>query len=203
MRLSRTITRFLKQFSILLVLVSGSAPARAQEGRASACIDLNTASAGQLEQIIHIGPARAKQIAAIRDTLPFESVRELVRVTGIAAARVADIETQGLACVRPASLSRAQSLLSGPARNPPPERSNAPPGCVDINTASFEDLQRITQIGPARARDLIRLRPFRSVDGLTRISGIAAKRLDQIKAQGLACVRSWPAPNPDPTGTSA
>lgn len=61
--------------------------------------------------------------------------------------------------------------------------------CVDINTASLEELQRITHIGSARAAGIINLRPFNSVDGLTRVSGIAAGRLADIKSQGLACVR--------------
>ena len=34
--------------------------------------------------------------------------------------------------------------------------------CVNINTASFEELQRIIHIGPDRAAEIIRLRPFAS-----------------------------------------
>lgn len=60
--------------------------------------------------------------------------------------------------------------------------------CVNINSASSADLQRIIHIGPDRAAEIIRLRPFRSVDDLTRVSGIGAARLADIKAQGLACV---------------
>ena len=44
------------------------------------------------------------------------------------------------------------------------------------------------QIGPARAEEIITLRPFSSIDDMIRITGIAEKTLDQIKAQGLACV---------------
>jgi hypothetical protein len=78
-----------------------------------------------------------------------------------------------------------------PAPAPAPEPAPAPTpaaGCVNINTASLEELQQIIHIGPARAADLISLRPFSSVDSLTRISGIGSGRLDDIKAQGLACV---------------
>ena len=76
--------------------------------------------------------------------------------------------------------------LPNPA--PAPEPAPVPADCININTASFEELQQIIHIGPARAADLISLRPFSSVDALTRISGIAAGRLADIKAQGLACV---------------
>ena len=47
---------------------------------------------------------------------------------------------------------------------------------------------RIIHIGEVRVDDLIRLRPFSSVDDLTRIDGIGPGRLSDIKEQGLACV---------------
>jgi competence protein ComEC len=49
-------------------------------------------------------------------------------------------------------------------------------------------LQEITQIGPSRARQMIELRPFTSVDDMDRINGITPATVAQIKAQGLACV---------------
>lgn len=63
--------------------------------------------------------------------------------------------------------------------------------CVDINTANAQQLQRIIHIGPVRAAQIIELRrhrPFKSVGELTRVRGIAARRLADIRAQGLACV---------------
>ena len=59
---------------------------------------------------------------------------------------------------------------------------------IDINSASLEDLIKITQIGPSYAEQIINLRPFVSIDDLTRVSGIAETRLEKIKSQGLACV---------------
>jgi len=65
----------------------------------SACtpdqIDINTAGIAELDQIIHIGPARAQQIIDLR---PFAEVSELVRVNGISDNRVGEIIAQGLAC---------------------------------------------------------------------------------------------------------
>lgn len=60
--------------------------------------------------------------------------------------------------------------------------------CIDINTASIEQLQEIMHIGPARAQEIINLRPFISVDDLGRIKGIGPARITDIKSQGLACV---------------
>jgi DNA uptake protein ComE-like DNA-binding protein len=44
--------------------------------------------------------------------------------------------------------------------------------CVDLNTVTLEELQRITHIGGARAQESIALRPFASVDELNRVSGV-------------------------------
>lgn len=60
--------------------------------------------------------------------------------------------------------------------------------CIDINNASLEQLQNITQIGEERAKQLIELRPFSSINELTRINGIGSGRLREIKAEGKACV---------------
>jgi beta-lactamase superfamily II metal-dependent hydrolase len=71
---------------------------------------------------------------------------------------------------------------------PPPSAGRCQEGQIDINSAPREELMHIIHIGDVRVDELIRLRPFRSVDDLTRINGIAAKRLADIKEQGLACV---------------
>ena len=62
-------------------------------------------------------------------------------------------------------------------------------GCVDINTASTRQLDRIVHIGPVRAEEIVQRRPFGSVRELTRVNGIAQKRLRDIEEQGLACVK--------------
>jgi len=61
-------------------------------------------------------------------------------------------------------------------------------GCVDINSASLEELDEIIGIGNKTAQKIIDARPFDSVDDLTKVSGIAEKKLAKIKSQGLACV---------------
>lgn len=61
-----------------------------------ACIDLNSASAKQLQQIVHIGEKLATELIAQR---PFETVEELIKVNGIGEKRLIDIQEQNLACV--------------------------------------------------------------------------------------------------------
>ena len=54
---------------------------------------------------------------------------------------------------------------------------------IDINTAPLEDLVKITYIGEVRARELISLRPFSSLDDPTRTRGIGEKSVEAIKKQ--------------------
>lgn len=60
--------------------------------------------------------------------------------------------------------------------------------CVNINTASEEEVQQIIHIGTALAAELIKLRPYESLDELIDINGIGDARLQDIKAQGVACL---------------
>lgn len=60
--------------------------------------------------------------------------------------------------------------------------------CIDINEASEAELTDIKHIGEKRAEDLIEARPFDSLDDLSRVDGIAEVRLEEIKAEGKACV---------------
>lgn len=82
-------------------------------------------------------------------------------------------------------------------KNPPPKKTTSSRGatqpaasvnCININSASAEEVQKIIHIGPARSGELVRLRPFHSVDDLKRIKGIGPSRINDINAQGLACI---------------
>ena len=70
----------------------------------------------------------------------------------------------------------------------PPPAEDAAPGCIDINSAGLADLELIIHIGPARAAEMLTLRPFSSVADMDRIAGIGPSRLADIIAEGLACV---------------
>ncbi len=59
---------------------------------------------------------------------------------------------------------------------------------IDINSAPLEDLVKIIHIGEVRAKELISLRPFSSLDDLAKIKGINKTRVEDIKKQGLAWV---------------
>ncbi len=59
---------------------------------------------------------------------------------------------------------------------------------VEINSASKEDLELLTGVGPTYAKRIIENRPFCSLDELLHVSGIGEVTLENIIAQGLAYV---------------
>lgn len=59
-------------------------------------VDINTASLGELDEIIWIGEATAEKIIAARS---FSKIDDLTKVSGIGEVKLQDIKDQGLACV--------------------------------------------------------------------------------------------------------
>lgn len=90
----------------------------------------------------------------------------------------------------PVAVQEKPKIVEKPKEEPTPPASSdgCGPSQVNINTASLEEIKKIKHIDEKRGQELINLRPFSSVDGLSRINGIAAGRLKDIKAEGIACI---------------
>jgi len=132
-----------------------------------ALVDLNTASAAQLEELPGIEAASAKKIIAGR---PYKSVDDLSRI-GIPAANIKKFKP----LVTVAS-KKAPHIVAKPIT------TDATAKRIDLNSASDSDLEEVPGIGAAYARKIIAGRPYKSVDDLTK-AGIPAATVDKIRSQ--------------------
>jgi len=67
---------------------------------------------------------------------------------------------------------------------------------VDLNTATFEDLQALPGIGPALAGRIVTSRrdkgPFCAIDDLARVKGVGVKTVERLRPQLSASCSSGP-----------
>ncbi len=70
---------------------------------------------------------------------------------------------------------------AGPAAAPRKKITNGSNQVVDLNEATFEELQRLPGIGPKLAELIIANRPYHKVDDLLRVSGIGPKNLERLR----------------------
>ena len=143
-------------------------------------LDLNHASRAALEAVPEIGPEGARAILAAR---PFKNLDDLDRVKGIPTETLEQIRAK----VR-VSAATGGTGLGEPAKRkkrlgePAAAATPADPQLVDVNTASRETLAAIPVIGPDLAQTIVAARPFKSLDELSRLKGLTAEQLEQMRA---------------------
>jgi DNA uptake protein ComE-like DNA-binding protein len=161
--------RVLAALVAAIVLTAGWRQAAAQQ-KTPPKVDLNTATAAQLEELPGIGAANAKKIIAAR---PYKSVDELSKA-GIPAATVNKIGS--LVTVA----APAGQTPKGLTRSTTPQAINTS-SLVDLNTATAERLQELPGIGAAYAKKIVAARPFKSINELAK-AGVPVATINKISS---------------------
>ena len=160
-------------------------PAGARPERATASgarrVNVNTASADELDTVPGIGPALAGRIIAYRERNgPFRSVDDLQNVRGIgprSIERMAPAVTVSTTIVSGGGVARgAAPEITRPTVEPARQ--------VNLNTATQEELESLPGIGPALAGRIIAFRdgngPFRSTEAVMGVRGIGPATFEGI-----------------------
>ncbi len=159
-----------------LTVQAGQARAAAPAGPT---VDINAASAGELENLPGIGASKAAAIVAYRDQHgAFASVDQLEAVSGIGPSTVERLRTQatvGGAVAASATTAPSNAGSSGTGHSSAGTSASGG-GKIDINTAGASALEALPGIGPSKAGAIVADReangPFATCEELDRVRGI-------------------------------
>ncbi len=170
---------------VALVLIPNVSAAQGKSEKSpKALVDLNTASEQELEELKGVGPTTAKKIIAGR---PYKSVNDLAK---------AGVPTKTIDAIKPfVSLSPKltpaapgkESSTTGPVAGPSAKMSSkdapgkGPVGLIDINTADQRTLESLPGVGPALAQEIIKSRPYKSVNDLSNVKGIGKAKMEALR----------------------
>lgn len=154
------------------VYTDGVTGAKFQPQSSAGKININTATASQLEALPGIGPAISQRIVDYRNTHgKFSRPEDLVNVRGIGQSKLAQIlphvtvSSSGTRVIQPSSSA----------------------GKIDINRAPQSELERLKGVGPATAKRIIDYRNkngnFASLEDLLNVRGISRVKLEGMKDQ--------------------
>ncbi|HET9578656.1 MAG TPA: ComEA family DNA-binding protein [Usitatibacter sp.] len=174
-------------------------------GVAFAAVNVNTADRKELETLKEIGPVKAQAIVDYRAQHgPFRSLADLDKVPGIGKATLAAIRNEvtisgpdtGLPAAKKdnraadradARAQRGTTMGEDRTRESKPRvamREERSP--LDINSASRSELEKLSGVGPARARQIETGRPWRSKNDLVDRRVLPQDVYDQVKDRIVA-----------------
>ena len=165
-------------------------------------MDLNRATAEDLEAIPGIGPALAQRIIEYRQAHgPFKKVEDLREVSGIGPPNLQKLKPYlvlgsqeampppaGEAVIttgEPLSGTNLETQEGRPTGSKSGHKPKSPDRALDPNLASKADLETLPGIGPVMAQRIIDYRrahgPYKKIADLRKVSGIGWKKLEKMK----------------------
>jgi competence protein ComEA len=166
-------------------------------------LDLNRASAEDLDAIPGVGPALAQRIVDYRRAHgPFNQVEDLIKVSGVGPQNLpklkpylglggpeASAPPDGKAPMTTGESVSGYNLESQEGRLPGGKTGlgpkGPPAGVIDPNLASKADLETLPGIGPVMAQRIIDYRrdhgPYKTIADLRNVSGIGRKKLEKLR----------------------
>jgi competence protein ComEA len=139
------------------------------KAKASALVDLNSATSEELQELPGVGEATAKKIIAGR---PYKSVDDLAKA-GVTAKEIEKIKP--LVTVREPAKRAPAPITERPATNRK--------GPVDLNSANVDELQDLPGIGPVLAEAIVKERPFKSFADLERVKGLGKAKIEALNGR--------------------
>jgi DNA uptake protein ComE-like DNA-binding protein len=161
----------IRKFSARVTIGPASDPSSIKDAKPvtktgkQALVDLNKATAKQLEELPGVQSPYAKKIMAAR---PYKTVDDLSKA-GIPSATVVRIKS--LVTVEGAKLTYTVAK---------PVDAGAKSDLIDLNTATETTLEEVPGIGSAYAKKIVAGRPYKSIDDLEK-AGIPPATVEKIR----------------------
>lgn len=147
------------------------------------CLDIRIATKEELICLPGIGEKRAEDIIAYRETHPFASVNDIMKVKGIGAKTYMNILPDLLVFGDSTNYKLVNTQTDSPKTAKSAKTKTDNNAIVNLNTATLEELCSLSGIGEVKAKAIMEWREengkFTSIEDITKVKGIGAKTLEK------------------------